>query len=301
MGTRFSVVLPGADHGAGEVLVETAERELRARERLMSRFDARSPLSEINRRAAFEPVPPPPILWEILSLCREHWARSRGFFDVAQLPLSELWRNCALRNQLPSPEALAAARRQSGFGHVCLDAANRTVRFDTPGVQLDLGGIGKGLALDGLTEIFKQQGVKRAFLSFGESSVTVIGSHPAGVPWAVGVADLFRNGTPVHTFRLQDASLSTSGNSPANGADARGRFGHIINSREGRPATGYRAVSVSSASAVEAEVLSTALLAAPVEERAPLLAGYPGVTAVEVVYAPRDGTTETHVCWRHEC
>jgi len=300
MGTRFSMVLPAVDKGMGEALAEMAERELRVLERLMSRFDANSPLSEINRRAAFEAVLPPPDLWEVLLFCREHWKRSRGYFDVAQLSLSELWRSCAARNEMPLLDALVSARQQSGFQHVRLDEANHTVHFDVPGVQLDLGGVGKGFALARLADHLNNQGVSCAFLSFGESSVTVIGSHPAGSPWAVGVAGLFETGHPVHTFQLRDASLSTSGNSPGNGADDSGRFGHIINSREGCPATGFRTVSVSSSSALEAEALSTALLVAPAGERAPLLAGYPGVTAVEVVHAPREGCSKTNISWQHE-
>src|SRR3569623_1099563 len=84
MGTRFSLVLPGLDSRAGEALAEFAESHLRSQERLMSRFDALSPISELNQRAAAEPIPVPPALWKILAHCHHHWQRTRGAFDITQ-------------------------------------------------------------------------------------------------------------------------------------------------------------------------------------------------------------------------
>jgi thiamine biosynthesis lipoprotein len=296
MGTRFSLVLPDVDQTAGEALANFAEAEVRAQERLMSRFDDHSPLSEINRRAAFEPVQPPAPLWEILTLCHEHWERSGGAFDIAQTPLVELWRESSRRHEAPAAAALLAARRKAGFHLVRLDVPSRTVRFATDGVQLDLGGIGKGIALAKVAQDFQQRGIQRAFFSFGESSITVIGSHPAGTDWPVGIADLFQPAVALHTFPLRDASLSTSGNAPVPG----GGFGHIINVRNGLAVTGYRTLSIVSVSAVAAEVLSTALLAVPRAERAPLLAAYPHVSAVEIIYEPQNGTWAGRVDWQHE-
>ena len=55
MNTRFSMVLVGVDAERAEALAQAAQRDLRAHERLMSRFDAESPVSDLNRRAAEEP------------------------------------------------------------------------------------------------------------------------------------------------------------------------------------------------------------------------------------------------------
>ena len=300
MGTRFAIVLPGVDGSTGEALAEMAERHLRAQERLMSRFDAHSPVSDLNRRAADEPVTPPPALWEILLLCRRHWRRSRGAFDITQGPLCELWRESLARNETPSPEALAETRAHTGFERIRLNEAARTVRFEVPGVCLDLGGFGKGYALDQLAKLLSEQGVGRAFLSFGESSVTVIGSHPAGLPWPVAIADLFQPAVSVRTFNLQDASISTSGTAPFNQRGGLQPFGHILNPRDGRPITGYRTLSATSPSATDAEVLSTALLVTPVNERPDVLSSYPGASGVEIVYEPRDDGFASRIAWHHE-
>jgi FAD:protein FMN transferase len=292
MHTRFSLVLPGVDSQVGESRARQVESLVQAQEWLMSRFADEGPLADLNRRAALEPVAPPAPLWDILLSCRDHWRRTNGAFDIAQTARTELWRRAAAAGTPPSADDLASAALHSGMHHVQFDAANRTVRFATPGLQLDLGAIGKGLALELAAQTLRRTGVRCAFLSFGESSIAVIGTHPSGQPWPVGVADLFQPGKSWRRFALRDAAMSTSGNRTA---DA-----HIINPRDGQPVTGHRTLSVACPSAVDAEVLSTALLVVPVAQRADLLRQYPGIQAVEIVYHPEPHGWTGRIEWHHE-
>jgi len=299
MGTRFSMVLPGVDAITGADLAELAESHLRLQERLMSRFDASSPVSELNRRAAEEAVAVPPALWTILVQCRNHWRRTRRAFDITQWPLNKLWREHVGCGEEPSDEVIREARGRTGMERICFDETARTLKLEVDGMSLDLGGIGKGIALEGLAEEFRQRGVESAFLSFGESSVTVIGSHPHGPAWPVGIANMLHPETAAHTFSLRDASLSTSGTTPFNETGGPQNLGHIINPRDGRPIAGYRTLSVTAPSAIDAEVLSTALLVIPEVERADILAGYPGAAAIEMVYE-RHNNFMPRVQWKYE-
>ena len=297
MGTRFSMVLPGMDSLVGEALAEFTESHLRSQERLMSRFDPLSPISELNQRASEEPTPVPPALWKILVQCRSHWQRTRGAFDITQWPLNQLWREHLEHGGPPSDELIDETRARTGMQRLQFDESARALKFETEGMVLDLGGFGKGFALERLAEHFREQGVERAFFSFGESSVTVLGSHPHGPAWPVGIANMFHPETSVHRFDLRDTSLSTSGTAPFN--ETRGNFGHIINPRDGRPIAGYRTMSVAAPSAVDAEVLSTAILVTPETERAEILSDYPGASAIEIVYEPHHNFAP-RIQWRYE-
>src|SRR3569833_3036409 len=203
MGTRLSVVLPGVDSFVGEALGEFADSHLRSQERLMSRFDSVSPISELNQRAGEEPITVPTALWKILALCHSHWQRTRGAFDITQWPLNQLWRENVQRGEVPSDKSIQQTRRITCMEQLQFDDAARTLKFATEGMMLDLGGFGKGYALEPLARHFREQGVARAFFSFGESSVTVIGSHPHGSAWPVGIAYMFHPETAVPTFQLR--------------------------------------------------------------------------------------------------
>lgn len=307
MNTRFSMVLAGVDRDRAETLAAAAERELRAQEHTMSRFDAAGPLAGLNRRAADQAIAPPAALWEILLLCRDHWRRTSGAFDITLWPLSRLWREHLERGEEPCQEAIAQARSQTGMERLHFDTEACTVRFETPEMSLDLGGFGKGYALDRVAEGLRAQGVEQAFLSFGESSITVLGAHPHGPDWPVGIADMFDPARAVHTFHLKDASLSSSGTAPFNcmaglkslNQTASPIVGQIINPCSGRPIEGFRTMSVASPTATEAEVLSTALLVTPERDRAALLSGFSAISAVEIAYHPSEQDFGARIQWEY--
>jgi thiamine biosynthesis lipoprotein len=299
MNTRFSLVLVGVEAERAEALARAAERDLRACERLMSRFDAESPVSALNRRAAEEAVEPPEELWRILAICGDYWRRTCGAFDITLWPVNSLWRERMSRGEEPAEAALQQALEQTGFHRLHFDETARTVRFEREGMSLDLGGFGKGYALERLAAGLRTAGVERAFLSFGESSVTVLGAHPYGPAWPVGVSNMFPPHEPVHTFSLRDASLSTSGTAPFNAAGGPRVLGQIIHPRSGRPIEGYRTLSVASPSGIEAEVLSTALLITPERDRAALLSGFSAASVVEIVYDSNAGQFAPRIEWKY--
>ncbi|MGD0520112.1 MAG: FAD:protein FMN transferase [Terracidiphilus sp.] len=299
MNTRFSMVLVGIETERAEALAVAAECDLRACERMMSRFDAESPVSDLNRRATETAIQPPEGLWEILSLCRDYWKRSRGAFDITLWPLNHLWREHLGRGEEPTGKAIEQARLQTGFERLHLDEIAHTVRFQSKGMSIDLGGFGKGFAIERLDGSLRAQGVEQAFLSFGESSITVLGSHPHGPAWPVGITNMFQPSDTVHTFHLRNASLSSSGTAPFNRMGGPQVFGQNIDPRNGRPLEGYRTISVVSPSGIEAEVLSTALLVTPERDRAALISGFSTISAIEIVYRTNAGKFVPCIEWEY--
>jgi len=305
MNTRFSMVLVGIDPESAESLALEVERDLRALERLMTRFHPASPVSHLNRRAAYQAVRPPDELWQIFLLCRTYWQQTDGAFDITLRPLHQLWRDHLSRGAEPPPEAILQARQHTGFDRLLFDEQARTLRFAREGMSLDLGGFGKGYALERLATGLREHGVERAFLSFGESSITVLGAHPHGPAWPAGIANLFDPAQNLHTFHLRDASLSSSGTAPANCIGAahtptqHSVFGQTIDPRTGRSIEGYRTVSVAARSAIDAEVLSTALLLTPLHQREALLARFSLLDAVEIVYHSIAGEFLPRIDWKY--
>lgn len=260
MNTRLSLLLPGIGDEDGEPLFRQVRTLVEQSERVMSRFAADAELAQVNRAAGKGPVILSEALCAILAECRMHWRRTGGAFDVTLGAVNDNWRR-------------GAGPGLTGWQYVELDEAERRICFHAPSVRLDLGGIGKGLALREVGQLLRARGIQHAVLSFGESSILAIGPRPDGSDWQLGVRDLFEPSLVIQGFDLRDASLSTSGAGEA--------VPHLIDPRTGAAAGMNRQVSVACDCPAVSEVLSTALITAPLDRRASILAAYPPATAVE--------------------
>ena len=163
------------------------------------------------------------------------------------------------------------------------------VRFLSPDVRIDLGGIGKGYGLEKIRQILKENRVASAFVSFGESSVLGHGRHPFGNYWEMSVENMFLTGKGLYTFHLKDSCISVSGNHPEY-LKRKNKKGHIINPRTGELVTGNKAIAVKSVSAMEAEVVSTAIIAADKLAREDIIAKFAGCEIIEIIYHGENNT-----------
>lgn len=80
-----------------------------------------------------------------------------------------------------SAAELAGVREYIGYQHLSLDSENLTIRFDVTSLELDLGAIGKGYAIDRASRILANAGITRALLSSGTSSICALGSPPNAI------------------------------------------------------------------------------------------------------------------------
>jgi thiamine biosynthesis lipoprotein len=179
-----------------------------------------------------------------------------------------------------------------GSRHVVLDPLARTVHFRRPGLELNLGAIGKGYALDRAAELLRREWrMPSGILHGGRSSVLAIGSPPAetaGTGWLVALQHPFDASRQVARLRLRDLALGTSGATVQYfEADGR-RFGHILDPRSGWPAAGQVCVSVVAATAAQADALSTAFFISGPDQARAYCARHPEVGAV-LVALPRPG------------
>lgn len=149
-------------------------------------------------------------------------------------------------------------------------------RFQSaPGAWLDLGGIGKGAAVARMIRLLSARGVDAAIVSFGGSSIGVLGSPPSGKPWRIVVRS--PDGGSAATLAMTAGCLSTSGNYENTSAHGN----HVVDPGTGRPAnSGLRSATVLTADPVRAEGLSTALLVLGLERGLALQARLGGFEAV---------------------
>lgn len=219
-----------------------------------------SEIMEINRRAADEAVLVEPRLLELLHYARQLHAETEGAYDITSGPLSKVWGFYRRQGQLPEPAALAEALARVGSGHVELSTQSQTIRFRRSGMELNLGSIGKGYALDRAAEVLATAGIGDFLWHGGQSSILSRGSHGSqpGAGWLVAIGDPLRPGKPLAHVRLRDRALGTSGCGTQFFRHEGRRYGHILDPRSGWPAEGVLSATAVAPTAARADALATA-------------------------------------------
>ncbi len=280
MGTVLEITLcptgpdqPAQDHHLFDVLFATATRL----DTLFTTFVPTSPVSRLNAQAGRGAVAVPPELVDILSVSLQYWRLTKGTFDVTVGPLMALWRQAGETQTLPSPTAIQQARSRVGSEKVILSRHGQ-VTLARHGMAIDLGGIGKGYALDQLVSLLKARNVRHALLDFGQSSLWALGQPLAAPGWRL----LLRqpNGHFAGIVTLRDQALSVSG-SFGQTFEIHGRqYGHVIDPRSGEPLRRDLLACVIAPNAAQAEALSKALLILGEQDGIHLLEHLPGVEAL---------------------
>ncbi len=256
MACRFEVML-SSDHAVEMTAARAALNEADDLEAMLTVFRDTGDVLDLNQRAAADDVAVSTTLVALLTRSAELHAATGGAFDVSCTPLVRCWGSLQREGRLPEPADIDAARAAVGMTHVRLDATARTVRFTTPGVELNFGAIGKGFALDRMGVVLRAHGSTRALLSAGRSSVLALGGRGRG--WPVDLRPRLAS-RRVGRLWLRNAAVATSGaGEQFVEVDGR-RYGHVIDPRNGRPAEGVLGASVIAKDAATADALSTAFL-----------------------------------------
>jgi FAD:protein FMN transferase len=239
--------------------VEDALDEVDRIDRLMSHYKPESPLSRVNREAAQHPVTVEPELFDFIADAMRYNRDSDGAFDITVGPLMKAWGFFRGDGHMPSAEELATARRHVGAEHVILNETAKSIGFDDSGVELDLGGIAKGYAVDRAVRLLRARSISAALISAGGSTIYAIGSPPGLDGWDVTIQDPVNPQKTARTVRLKDRALSVAGSSEKSFESGGVRYSHIMNPRTGRPVQGILSVAVLASSGTAGDALDDAL------------------------------------------
>ena len=283
MGSAYAIIAydDGTHVSAAAVprALEAALDEVDRIDRLMSHYKPESPLSRLNREAAQGPVRVDRELFDFLAECLRYSRESDGAFDVTVGPLMKTWGFFRGEGRLPADEEIAAVRERIGYRHVILDEHNQTVWFGRPGVELDLGGIAKGYAVDRAVAVLRAHGVPAALVSAGGSTTYGMGAPPGERAWSVSVSDPVRTSRTALTVALRDRALSVSGSYEKSFEVDGVRYSHIMDPRTGRPVQGVLSVAVIAPTATEGDALDNVLFVAAVEKGRTAVGQRPGMQA----------------------
>jgi thiamine biosynthesis lipoprotein len=278
MACRFEITLPLAETAAVQCARDALDK-IDALEARLTVYRSDSEIALINDKAAWQPVCLAQDLLQLILLCRRIHMETDGAFDITTGPLIRSWGFLTRQGRLPSREELESARGRVGMGRVLLDPDNSTIQFQDPGMELNLGSIGKGYALDRVAPELRRD-TRGALLSAGSSSVLAVGNPGGSQGWRVGVRHPYLKQRRIAHLWLRDCAMSTSGSGEQFFEHEGKRYGHILDPRSGQPAQGVAGVTVVARSAALAEALSTAFYVGGVQLAGQYCARHPDVVAL---------------------
>ncbi|HZN33123.1 MAG TPA: FAD:protein FMN transferase [Pirellulaceae bacterium] len=315
MACLFEVVF---DAATGRELTEAAVAALELLEPLESQLTVyrdTSEVSRLNRRAAEEAVEVEEGLFRLLERAVALSEATLSAFDITAGRLSKVWGFYRRQGQLPAPEEIAAALATVGSRHLQLDRERRTARFTQPGLELNLGAIGKGYSLDRVADALAAGGLSDFLLHGGNSSVLARGRRiwdlgfgiwdsskseirnpksqiPAG--WLVALRHPLKPDVRLAEFVLRDQALGTSGSGTQFFHHQGKRYGHILDPRSGWPAEQVLSATVIAPTAEQADALSTALYVMGLPAAGEFCRRHADISALLVTAAQRAGGIELH-------
>jgi thiamine biosynthesis lipoprotein len=260
MGTRCYVELWADDPVKGNDAIDAVMAELRRIDALMSHYKPESELSQINQHANERPVQVDKELFDLIKLSTHFSQITEGAFDITYASVGYLYDYP--HHIRPSEAQIRAKLPAVNWRNLLLDEEHHSVRFEHPGMRIDLGGIGKGYAVDRGIEILKARGVARALVTAGGDS-RIIGDR-MGHPWLVAIRHPDNPNKVVTRIPLADSAVSTSGDYERFFDEGGVRYHHIIDPHTGHSASKVRSATILAPTATQTDGMSkTAFVLGP--------------------------------------
>jgi len=253
MGSDCQLTLYAADERDADQAADVTMTEVWRVEEKYSRYIDGNALSAINRAAqAGGKVDVDAETAELFNYAFAAYHLSTGLFDVSSGLLRRAWDFSS--GHTPSQSLLAHLLPLIGLGKVAWAAPQ--LDFLQAGMELDLGGIGKEYAVDRGTDICRAAGIQSGLLDFG-GDIRVLGPHPDGSPWEIGIRHPRKPEVSLGNIRLMSGAVATSGDYERYIVVAGKRYCHILNPLTGWPVNGLCSVTVTAGQCLLAGTLAT--------------------------------------------
>lgn len=234
MGSPFTITICTADSLKAASVAGAAFKKADTLNSILSDYiDS----SEINRLSATSGsgkyVKVSPYLFNILVVANQAAKLSNGAYDVTIGPVVRLWRKARKSKIFPDKDSIADALQRTGYRYMHLDTINQSVWLEKKGMQLDVGGLGKGYVAQIALDLVRDAGFASAMVNAGGK--IAIGDAPPGTPgWLIGInVPGEKQAVMQQLLVLKNTAVATSGDIyqylDFNGK----RYSHIVDPKTG--------------------------------------------------------------------
>ncbi|HTY69788.1 MAG TPA: FAD:protein FMN transferase [Alphaproteobacteria bacterium] len=287
LGTVVEIAVTAQDHARGHAAIDEAFAAVEQVHRLMSFHEPHSDVSRLNHGAADMAIAVHPWTYLVLEAAAEFRRASAGLFDVS------IARHLQAQGVLPLPVIASEAKQSSetaldrfGAGAPRHDAMiallpGNCVRFSSPEIRIDLGGIAKGFAVDRAVEVLRAHGIARGLVNAGGDLFAF------GAPHAVDLRDPRRPAALLGRLVIADQAVASSARAVPEAAPSL-----IVHPHTGRTAAAALGATVLARDATTADALTKLVLLLG-REAAQILARY----GARALFVAPDGVVHVTDGW----
>ncbi len=255
MGTIIRVELWHDQKEQANQAIQAVIDEMHRIDHLMSPYKPDSELSIINKLAAKQAVVISDELFNLIQRSIQFSKRTQGAFDITFASVGSLY---DYRKKIkPEPSERLSKLPAINYRHIKIDPTKKTIAFSQKDVQIDLGGIAKGYAVDRAITLLTDRGIASAIITAGGDS-RILGDKK-GRPWMVGIRDPRNKQALIAALPMTDAAISTSGDYERYFESDGIRYHHIISPNTGESVHSIRSVTVLGTDTTTTDALSTSV------------------------------------------
>ena len=249
IGTHVDVTAIGPSQFQTEDAVAAAFADLRNMENIMTRFGNKSPVCELNAEGRVENIPVE--LASLYQTCDFFYRDTDGAFDITVKPLLDLMQKRAEQGRQPTESEISDILPHIGASRLQMHGSSLTL---AEGMAITFDGAAPGFIADRMANILKSQGIENFLVNAG-GEIRTSGRPQNAAAWRVAIQDPTKKGNFPGFLAMNNMAVSTSGNYEISFG---GDFHHIVNARTGH-SPNLASVTVTAPTALEADILSTAL------------------------------------------
>ena len=297
MGTVFEITAYVSDKYKADKAFNDVFKEINRLDYLMSNYKEESELSKVNKYAASEPTDCDNELAYVIEQSLRYSDITDGAFDITVGPLMKKWGFFKEQGKIPGKEELESVLKSVSYKNIIIEekikkslfrdpGVAKTVSFRNSGTQIDLGGIGKGYAVDMAIRVLQGNRIHSALINFA-GNIYAYGTPPGKDSWVIGLQHPRKGERLLGSFEIKDKAVSTSGDYEKFFTIDGERYSHIIDPRTGYPVKGIVSVTIVTDNATRADALSTGVFVLGLEKGMDLIEKLADVEGV-IIYEDAD-------------
>ncbi|MBO4351764.1 MAG: FAD:protein FMN transferase [Proteobacteria bacterium] len=272
IGTQVDITAIGASKAQTEDAVIAAFEDVAAMERMFTRFDNMSPVSEANALSHLDHVPAE--MASLLQTCDYYYRDTQGAFDITVKPVLDLMQKAARENRNPSESEIEDILPFIGADKLNFHD-NKLALRENMGITLD--GATPGFIADRIANILEQRGIAHYLVNAG-GEIRVSGHPQNANTWRVAIQDPQKKGNYPGVLALNNGAVSTSGNYEIFFGNDK-VFHHIVDAHTGK-SPDMASVTVIAPTALQADILSTAFFVMSKEQALGYCQSHPDVACL---------------------